>query len=155
MGKFYAELSEELSLYVRQLAWLSATPASDRKNLSTANAEPVSRIKKLEDEGKHVPLPPISAEWLVDLLMEIGPVDPIGMGVGPISWLTLEAWQHQSGRPLQPWEGRLLRDLSKAFADQSEKSKQHDCPAPWSDQVVNRASVAQRLMAALSGFGKR
>lgn len=98
--------------------------------------------------------------YLTDWLMEIGPVVPAGMGIGPIGWRDIAAWQSVAGVALEPWESTLLRRLSGDFAAQLREAESVDCPAPYvaggdeaRQAAVGRkiANVFKALVAAQSG----
>jgi hypothetical protein len=92
-------------------------------------------------------MPDCPAPYLVELLLEAGPVQSSGMGVGPVTWGELESWQRQTGLQLQPWEVRLLRDLSRAYAVQLDAAHEPDCPEPAAlePSAEQRADVARGL----------
>lgn len=70
-----------------------------------------------------------------------------GMGPGPITWQELRAWQDGTGVELQPWEARLLINLSREFAGESVAALQADRPAPYQAQPGDgrRAQIAKNL----------
>jgi hypothetical protein len=92
-------------------------------------------------------MPDCPAPYLVELLLEAGPVQASGMGVGAVTWGELESWQRQTGLQLQPWEVRLLRELSRAYAVQLDASQEPDCPSPIEVEPSKeqRADVARGL----------
>jgi hypothetical protein len=44
-------------------------------------------------------------------------------GGEPAGWQAIEAWSRLSGRRLEPWEARMVRDLDDAFLEASEKAR--------------------------------
>lgn len=143
-----------LSDYVRFLAWLGTAPQSrDRKALDAA--EPVTRLKRMEADGIVPIMPPLAAPYIVEFLMEVGPIEPSGMEGGPVSWTTLYHWQQQVGITLQPWELRLIRTLSAEYLDQMRKSRDPDCPAPWGGITDDhRAAVSAKISALFGGLAR-
>lgn len=61
--------------------------------------------------------------------MEVGPCEAVGMGVGTVSWQSLDLWN--KGYGLSQWELRAIRLLSSAYVGQLRISDKADCPAPW------------------------
>lgn len=91
-------------------------------------------------------IPDIPAPYLVEYLFEVGPTVSTGMGPAIVGWRDLQAWQDMLGLELQPWESRLLRQLSAAYLSQSLKSEKPDCPAPYlSQQQIDREAVARKV----------
>lgn len=109
----------------------------------------MSRLKALLDKHPDapLPLPDCPAPHLVEMLLEAGPVQSSGMGVGAITWGELESWQRQTGLQLQPWEVRMLRELSRAYAVQIDAAQDSDCPSPTAVEPSpeQRADVARGL----------
>ncbi len=154
MGKFHRWLGDELSLYVRQLAWLMAIPKADKKKLA-ATEEPVSRLKQIEADGLSPDLPPLPAPIFIEYLFEVGPMVPAGMGSAAIGWLDLAAWQDQTGRGLPPWQTMLLRRLSRDYVNEFLEADKPDRAAPWAPDRLSeehRASVDAKVRAI---FGAR
>lgn len=87
-------------------------------------------------------LPPVDAGgYLVAYLFEVGPVASSGMGVAPVPYQELVAWQQGVGLSLSPWEFRTLRMLSVEYVVESRLAESVDRAAPW----VNPDSEEYRL----------
>lgn len=161
MGKFYEGLGDELSLYVRMLAWLNTAPrAPERpggKPTPKRDEDTRSRLERFQADGIEPDMPPLVAPWIVEHLMEIGPIESAGMGVAPIGWRTIHAWQEVTGAVLQPWEARLLHRLSAEYVMESRRAEKANCPAPWSDvpREDQRAAVSRGLSALFGGLARR
>jgi hypothetical protein len=158
VGKFYEGLGEELSLYVRFLAWLGSAPQEPaKKQLSgEKQSEPVSRIARMEADGVVPVLPPNSAPHLVQYLMEMGPVESTGMENGPISWGEMTDWCERTGVDLMPWQAKLIRRLSIDYLGEMRRAREPDCPAPWGGMTADRrATVEAKLRAAFGGMAQR
>lgn len=141
MGKFLEALGEELSLFVRQTAWLQAVPrAEEKRSLAEGGRRPnkKSRLEEFRDAGLFAPLPENPAPWLTDVLMEIGPTEAAGMDRDEISWRSLGEWQAQMGVTLQPWELRLLRQLSRIYLAESRAAIEPKCPSPFAIETRQR-----------------
>lgn len=135
------------------MAWLSATLETDSK----VKAEPVNRMKQIRDRGDYPALPHNPAPYLTDWLFDVGPTCASGMGEGVITYTELANWQAISGVELEPWEARLLRRLSAAYAGENYEARKRDHPAPFggdkSDLEVSRDRVSLQLKAVFGGRG--
>lgn len=138
---------------MRHAAWLAATPTEERRRgkvISIATTQ--SRRAQREAAGLSVDLPPLDAAGhLVDVLWQIGPSMPTGMGAAPISFGEMQAWQQQTGNELGSWEVRTLRRMSAAYVAQAEESRRRDCPPPWLPTDAPRlgAKTVKRIKAFL------
>lgn len=144
-------LSDELSLYVRKIAWLNTKPESKQK----LSGEEGTRLERMKANGIIPALPPNPAPYLTDWLFEIGPTVPNGMGPGPIGWHDLTAWQALSGVDLLPWEAKLMRRLSHDFIAEMSAAKKMDCPDPWlpeEETAANREAVSRQIGNAFKAF---
>lgn len=151
MGKFQRGLSDELSLWTRQLAWLHASP--ETKSGSTTTRSEKSRYEMLGDAAK---LPDNPAPHLTDWLLEIGPTVADGAAIG---WRDLGAWMQITGIELEPWEARLIRRLSQEYASMRYRAEKPDCAAPYTTEMVvkdSRDRVSDQFAAmvgAMKGAG--
>lgn len=155
MGKFYARIGEELTLYVRQLAWLNTAPTDKSKAIDQVEGPPLTRLQKLKAEDLKPDLPPLPVPHLVEYLLEIGPVVPAGMGAGPIEWRDIAAWSDLTGTALEAWEARLLRRLSADYLAESRLAEKPEAPAPWTeaDQTeAQREAVSRKVSNAFRAF---
>jgi hypothetical protein len=131
-----------LKLYTRQAAFWNATRrVKDGKGRETRHPARIEEFKAIKAEP---PMPPLSVPQFFDMLMEIGPVEPAGMGEAPIGWQTIAAWADLTGARVSPWQARLLRDLSKAYLTERVAAEDPVWPAPW----VDPAAAAVRLEQA-------
>ncbi|WP_340265407.1 hypothetical protein [Sphingobium mellinum] len=122
------------------MAWLIAKPKSKLA------AEPDSRINGMRAAGIEPELPPNPASYLTDWLFEIGPTVPTGMGLAPIGWHDMQAWQGIAGVELLPIEGRILRRLSQDFIAMGDDARKPDCPPPWTGApALNREAVSRKV----------
>lgn len=154
MVGFYGWLSDQLSLFVRQQAWLCTAPDRGKGE----KFDPPSRIDAMRKRGDHVPIPPNPAPYLTGWLFEIGPTVPGGMSPAPLGWLDMAAWQGISGVELLPWEASLIRQLSRVFVSASHDARKRDCPAPWTgietadDVERQRSTVDAKLKSIFGGL---
>jgi len=161
MGKFYGELGDELSLHVRQQAWLNAVPRPEKRSI-TDKTEPKSRLRAMKDGGIVPALPPCSTPWIVEQLVEIGPVVAAGMGRAPIGWTDIAAWSAMTRTILPPWQARLLRRLSSDWLAESQAAEKPDAPPPWTEpdpdadrRTAISAKVGNAFRALLGSRGRR
>ena len=152
MGKFLEGLGDELSLYVRQLAWLGAVPRDTKKPVDQKK-EPISRAKQMELDGIEPALPDCRALDLVHRLMEIGPTVISGVGQTGIGWRDLADWQSCTGVVLTPWESRMLRKLSSDYAAELHQAEDILRPAPFlqEEQIVENRDAVSRKVEAIFG----
>ncbi|WP_404711483.1 hypothetical protein [Sphingomonas sp. MMS24-J13] len=102
--------------------------------------------------GIKPPLPPTSMPHIASRLMEIGPTQPAGMGVAPLSWSEINAWCDRTGIEIAPWEARLIRRLSVEYIAFGRKAEAENCPPPWKAEV-SRAEIEHEasLLDAILG----
>ncbi len=137
------------------MAWLHATPRPDERP-GKPRPEPktgrLSRLEAMRRDKAPVQMPPNPAPGLVTRLMEIGVSEAAGMGVGPLSWGTIDAWCNRTGVDLPPWEARLLRQLSAEYVAESRRAEDEHCPPPWRGEVTRRdREVEQARLEAVLG----
>lgn len=150
MVVFYRGLSDGLSLYVKQLAWLNATPESKGGQSET-------RLEAMKRVDVAPLLPPNPAPYLTEWLFDAGPSSPAGMGDAVLGWCDLQAWQSITGVELRPWEARTLRRLSRDYLNQLYEAKKLGCPAPYDEaerQARSRDKVADQFKAMVGAMRK-
>ncbi len=137
------------------MAWWHAVP----KPPPSKTAQPPkllddrkSRLKLRQDAGGEPDLPYIEPEleYLVDHLFEAGPTSAAGMGVIPLTWADLGAWERAAGVRLPLWASRLLRYLSAEYLDESRNADAHNAPPPW-QRAPEREKVAKHIKNVLRG----
>ncbi|WP_419827657.1 phage tail assembly chaperone [Sphingomonas sp.] len=101
-----------------------------RKKLSRLEAQYGTKVPP--------PMPPNPAPHIVDRLMEIGLHEAAGMGVVPLSWREITAWQENTGVRLEAWEARLIRRLSADYVNESRLAEDESRPSPWRAPVTKR-----------------
>lgn len=97
------------------------------------------------------PLPPLTAPYILDWLMDVGPAEQTGMGQVPIGWRTIDAWAARTFSRPSAWEARILRRLSAEYLAELHAAEDHMRPAPWSPSraEVGPANEEARLRAVL------
>lgn len=136
------------------MAWLNATPKPPpgSKRAQAQDAPPaLSRIDQMKRDKIVPQMPPNPAPHIIERLVEIGLTEAAGMGSGPITWQSIDAWCNRAGIDLPPWESRLLRSLSVAYVAEGRKAESENCPAPWRAAVSEREKEVElaRLRAVL------
>lgn len=135
----FAEIEADLTLYVQQSAWLNTIPEKHKQP---------RRVMRGEQ------LPPLAfGAHLIEILFEIGPIKPAGMGgaVG-IDEADLHAWQCNQGVDLSAWEARTLRKLSREYAHMLSQASEPNCPAPYvSDEYIN-AEKRKQIADAMNNW---
>lgn len=126
-------LRDGLALYVKHLGWLHATP-KPRKG-SKRKADDRSRMDRILDDKLPVRMPPNPAPHLISWLIEIGLTEKNGMGESALSWREINEWQAATGVALSAFEARLMRELSKAYVGQKQKSDSENSPPPWAPRM--------------------
>lgn len=133
------------------MAWLQTVPRKpERKNIAAAGRgdERMTRAQRIAEEGGALQLPPVDAGgYLIDYLMDAGPVAHGAAGPVPLASLDLLAWRCMSGIVLAPWEASLLRRLSRDYAVEAARAEAPDCPPPWGGRldVCSREKVARKV----------
>lgn len=124
-----------------------------RREKALKDAPKLSRYESLKRDGVVPAMPPNPAPHIIDRLAEIGMTEAAGMGVVPISWREIAAWSEMTGVVLDPWEARLLRQLSAAYVTEHSRAEDESRAAPWRAPRSRREIEAEaaRLRAALLG----
>ncbi|WP_243395567.1 phage tail assembly chaperone [Sphingomonas oleivorans] len=123
------------------MAWLNATPKPPEgtKRAEAKDRPPaLSRIEQMKRDKITPRMPPNPAPHLITWLVEIGLTEEAGMGRGPISWQSIDAWCNRTSIDLEPWQSRLLRSLSTEYLAESRRAESENCPAPWRAEVTER-----------------
>lgn len=134
------------------MAWLHAVPEPPEgsKRAKAADKPPqLSRRDQMKKDKIPIEMPPNPMPHVVARLIEIGISEPAGMGVGPLSWLSIDAWQRTTGITLDPWEVQLLRALSLAYVSESQKAESENCPPPFKTAVSRREIEIERNQLAM------
>ena len=150
MVKFYERAAEQLSGYIKQVAWLNTAPnppPSAKTSQATSN-KTMTRLQQLEANARTPELPDAGpGAYLVGYLFDAGPVGQGGMGPATISHNEIAAWQNNTGIELTAWEARTLRALSADYIAASKDAQAHDAPPPYTaePEPEHRAAVANQV----------
>jgi hypothetical protein len=147
-----------LILYARQLAWFNTKPRHPEKagvaNGPTKQAE-LSRAQEITERGGTPLMPDVEgSEYLVAHWQDLGVITSGGMGLAALSSQEIWAWDQCHGTMLQPWELRVLRDMSRSYLVQLHESEKPDCLPPFGDpvNVFDRGLVAKKVSNAFRSF---
>lgn len=154
MGKFLTTVSDELTLYARQHAWLDAPPKPHENAKGKKNADQPTRREQYESKGADAPLPELgAAEYLWAFLGSMGVTEPGAHGPVALAWTTLEGWQRCNGLRLRAWESRAIRAASSGYVGEYFAAQDPARPAPWASQEsIDRDRVADSIRGI---FGAR
>lgn len=137
------------------MAWLNTAPKPDERTKRAkvaADAPKVTRAERMKADGVDLPLPPNPLPHVIDHLLEVGLTEAAGMGAGPISWLTIDAWARRACIDLTPWEARLIRRLSVEYVAEQRRAESENCPPPWAWQVTDaEKQAANRALEMVLG----
>lgn len=93
-------------------------------------------------------------EYLIAYWQDIGLAQSGGFGSAPLSCLEVEAWQRCTGICLEPWEFKILRDMSRSYLSQLQEGEKPECPPPYGDPVqdFDREAVSKKVSNAFKAF---
>ena len=155
LGKLQGRLSRELTLFVRQMAWLHAVPkppAGTRRAKLADHSPKISRLDQLKKDGITPQMPPNPLPHIIARLIEIGITETTGMGAAPLSWREIAEWQRNTGVPLAPWEAKLIRQLSLAYMAESRRAEEETCAPPWRSEITPKErEVAEAKLRMVLG----
>lgn len=94
------------------------------------------------------------AEYLVSYWQELGMVTHTGVGAVPLSASELAAWQRGVSLELEPWEFRVLLEMSRVYLHQLHESEKPECPPPYGDPVnlYDRDIVGKKVSNAFKAL---
>jgi len=132
------------------LGWLNAIPKPDEG--SKDKRPEISRLDAMKKSKIPILMPPNPVPIITDQLIELGLTEAAGMGLAPLSWTTIDAWQRVTGVRLSPGTARLIRHLSAEYVAERRRAESEHCPAPWLAEVSERErEVEQAGLEALLG----
>lgn len=120
-------------------------------------APELSRFRQMQEQGREPRLPEVSHGYLLEFLLEVGPVESGGFGPVPVSHQEIRAWQDNMRRDLAPWEIAIIRRLSNEWLAASQAAEDPEALAPWSGDAptpAEKRSVAATLRDRLSRMAK-
>lgn len=158
MGKFHEWVYQDLTLYVRTVAWWKAVPVDPEQR---ASKDRKSRLKarQEDDQSFEMPLPMHEPEfgYLLAALFDAGPLSPSGMSASTLTWGDIEVWERGTGWDLHPWERKVMRRLSSDYSTESHMAEKPKHPCPYQPDEASAAdltSTAMSMRNALRGLAK-
>jgi hypothetical protein len=98
----------------------------------------------------------LGGAYLIEILYEVGPAKPIGMGGNvAIDEIDLAAWMSNQCVTLTPWEAKTIRRLSQEYAAMLSVASEPDTPAPWLDPEILTAERRDKISKAMSDWANR
>jgi hypothetical protein len=137
-------------LYVKQMAWLNATPEGLKE----------SRIDFFRRNLKRDPdFPPTNGcEYLLEYFFSIGVGRSSGMGFCAIDWQEIDAWCRRKKLNLTGWESETIFMLSSAYVSQSAISKQKSALPPYSSNTEaqgDKESIGKSILKAFESLSSK
>jgi hypothetical protein len=150
LGKFYAGVIEELTLYARQLGWFHAIPKPDKP---TKEKQP-NRAEKIKNAGGTPLMPHCDAEYIIGYWQDLGLCSSGAMGAVSISSQEIDAWARLSAVELNPWEFSALRQMSQNYVSSLHLSEDPATPPPYGTlaQEFDRNVVEKKITTAFKAF---
>ena len=133
-------------LYVRHMAWLSATPEKEEVSRAESFERTGSPFLKLPDVG--------SSYYVVKYWQDCGSVGYGSSGIVPLSWTEIRNWREENDLEIDYRERKMIREMSKAYVNEYYAAKDPYRPAPYSIEIVelDRPAVSNKIASVLSGF---
>jgi hypothetical protein len=99
-------------------------------------------------------MPPVlGGAYLIEILFEVGPAKPTGMGSNAaIDEVDLAAWMSNQGVTLTPWEAKTVRKLSREYAAMLSEAVEPNTPPPWVDPAIMTAERRENISNAMSDW---
>tara|TARA_R110002020_G_scaffold62613_3_gene167362 strand:+ start:4831 stop:5217 length:387 start_codon:yes stop_codon:yes gene_type:complete len=104
-----------------------------------------AKVPRYQSRVAVYPPIPDGAQSYLELLFDIGPTVPAGMGgLAVIPEVELMAWQVNRGVVLTPHECEVVRRLSSAYASSAMESRGAMAPPPFTPQAPEDMSAKAR-----------
>lgn len=105
-----------------------------------------------------MPPVPYGAEYLLEVLFEVGPVKQSMSGAVAIDDVDLLAWQSNQDLVLSAWACRIVRSLSHSYADMLRQATSPLSAPPYIPQLdispEKRESIAKGLLSWVDKVNK-
>lgn len=147
MGEFLKVAGEDLCLYVRHSAWLSASPERAKSDKSeTPIKSRLDQLKGIAGDEDYEPMMPEPGEaaYLLAHFREVGPT----LGDAAISSGELRDYQENMGVHLSPWECKTLRRLSIEYLNETHRATkaEADKTPPFADAIDEAVKLRQAAL---------
>ncbi|WP_416355561.1 hypothetical protein ACLNGM_15085 [Aureimonas phyllosphaerae] len=127
--QFFVELTDQLCRAVRHTLFLAERDEKSGITRRESWEEAGVEIEEPEvyDAGSHL------VEWFWDADSLCGST---GFGLVPLDALRIQAWAGLTGTTVEPWEGRILLEMSRARQQGPQEDLQSEAPVT---QAINPA----------------
>ena len=90
-----------------------------------------------------------TAEYLVQMLQNVGISSNNGMGLAPLSWTELDSWCKLTKTQLSPWESEMMVHLSRQYVMKHYEFDKKDIMSEHNVEitVIDRAKVSDKVGA--------
>jgi hypothetical protein len=148
--KFYAGVTEDLTLYAQQLGWFHSTPKSEKP---TKDKQP-TRAEKITANGGKPLMPEVDAEYLISYWHDMGLVSSGAMGAASLSAIEIDAYCRLCAVELEPWEFKAIKQMSQNYANYLQLGENPDQPPPYGNltQDFDRELVGKKVSNAFKAF---
>lgn len=87
------------------------------------------------------------AAYLAGYWQDLGLLGTSGMGGAVLSATEIAAWSEGLAIDLSPWEFSALREMSRAYLNQSRESEKEECPPPYgaANKEFDRDAVSSKI----------
>lgn len=119
-----------------------------------------TRQEQLEaQESNLLELPDIEhGSHVIQWLHEVGPTQQGMNGPEPLSWQEINAWRQATGTVATTEELIMLRNLSRQYVSQYQRSDNPEEPAPHKPRATDKAALSSQISGVLQkvteGFRK-
>jgi len=129
--------------FLRYEAWLSAKPEKTE----------TTRREQYKDTVFVGAEPKPYAQWLLNVMYEVGLYSPAANGMAPITWGEIKHWQEITGH--WPWLAKVVKRLSSEYVNEYYAASDVNRPSPLQAHIdlnEQRKVVSQQFQNI---FGKK
>lgn len=114
-------------------------------------------MKEQDEDHTLLNMPSVegSADYIINLLIQVGISQSNGMGLAALTWSELCSWSNITMIDLSSWEAETLIDLSRQFTASLSEYDEKDVPAPYIADDYDRERVSQSIGDRLRSLAKR
>lgn len=129
------------------MAWLDTAPKDAKK----------TRRESLGEGSVLLEMPTIDyGEWLIDVLLEIGPAELKGdYAMSPIAQSEITAYAINYGVEFTPWDVAVLRRMSREYIHSHYAAKDAHCAAPFSPAIESTPDSRAKVDGFFRGLASR
>lgn len=114
----------------------------------------MSRMERHLEIGATPSLPDLYGyDYVVTLMHEAGTVIHTGSAAVPLSWEELHYWISLCKMILTPWEIRMVKEMSHAYAAEYSHGIDPEREQPYSEVIaIDRDAVEAKVLSVLRSF---